>query len=952
MLMLFSMSVFYNPAFAKEKGGSKITTVKNSVKNSVSSLNVSTPIIPTVDVIAPIYGNTFAARPGEKGIDAYQFLLQANKLPVRVSSITLSAYYDHNGDGIYGTKYGQETVNGKTYYLKDVVKNIYIEDFQGRVINTGGPAYIDQYGKVKITTNTDLLRNEKSLFSVKLDVKEAGFVQERKKVAFDIVSTADVKAYYNKVQVKINDGDGNLFDQYQSPNKDKKVSLLIKDQAISIKNKISQQRAITAIPGQEKVPAAEFSFEALNETTGVNKLTLDLDIQKLYTGESGITTFPIKKVTIKYPVESEDQTPKYLEAYSYPTSDIVTFTDLQLVLIRSGQSNLEVFLDIAEEAADSKTYVTINSTLEDSFLAHGFATGDTYNEKDINSIIGNQKTVIFQSKPVFETVTDLSGCPSYKITIGSNAPIYCFSIENTGKNDIQINNLGLNIYTSGLKTGASTLNNSGNSGLRNIKIYNYFDQQNPVAENNFPNNYSSIEKFQFIDSDGWTQYLIPKNTKQYFIVKTTITEDNNPSTYTRIITYVAPDENDYTEGFNLGITGKFNNLAWSDLKYPDHGISTEDWYGGYALESLPTWPIELEKIEEPKEIKIQNKDFEASISTTLPGQTNLAQTFMFTSSKESIKVENLKLNLNIKNLSSGDSGLALYPIEKVIIKYPTNLETPEYLDGEAYYYPNSDLVEFTDLNFRIAKGMKAPLEVYFQMKNNAGNSTSKVNYFNNLIDSFKALGLETEKVYTWENINGVAGQRKTAVYQSKPVFKTVVDLEGCPSTEIIFGKDAPIYCFSIQNTGKNDIEIGQLSFHINAQGITTGSSGIAIYDYFDQSKAITTETPYTLNSIFKFDLYGSHYSEKTIKIPKNTIKYFIVKMTAYKKDPAIQSRITTNLVSDFYDNSAGSTVYYAASNNYQVWSDKRDSNHSYFSTDWYGGYGLESLPTTELKLAN
>ena len=179
-----------------------------------------------------------------------------------------------------------------------------------------------------------------------------------------------------------------------------------------------------------------------------------------------------------------------------------------------------------------------------------------------------------------------------------------------------------------------------------------------------------------------------------------------------------------------------------------------------------------------------------------------------------------------------------------------------------------------------------------------------------------------------------------------------MDLEGCPSTEIIFGKDAPIYCFSIQNTGKNDIEIGQLSFHINAQGITTGSSGIAIYDYFDQSKAITTETPYTLNSIFKFDLYGSHYSEKTIKIPKNTIKYFIVKMTAYKKDPAIQSRITTNLVSDFYDNSAGSTVYYAASNNYQVWSDKRDSNHSYFSTDWYGGYGLESLPTTELKLAN
>ena len=130
MLMLFSMSVFYNPAFAKEKGGSKITTVKNSVKNSVSSLNVSTPIIPTVDVIAPIYGNTFAARPGEKGIDAYQFLLQANKLPVRVSSITLSAYYDHNGDGIYGTKYGQETVNGKTYYLKDVVKNIYIEDFR------------------------------------------------------------------------------------------------------------------------------------------------------------------------------------------------------------------------------------------------------------------------------------------------------------------------------------------------------------------------------------------------------------------------------------------------------------------------------------------------------------------------------------------------------------------------------------------------------------------------------------------------------------------------------------------------------------------------------------------------------------------------------------------------------------------------------------------------------
>ncbi|MBI4232685.1 hypothetical protein HY605_05630 [Candidatus Peregrinibacteria bacterium] len=543
--------------------------------------------------------NTLA---GAVDVPSLAINLRAGNRDLYVQKIKLSGYFDVNGDGIFGSTPGSETYQGRTYFLKDVLDAIKLYDQNDRLV--GSPDVLSADGQVTFQNlNFFIPKDNTKVLKAKVDVNQNSTQDGlNKKFSFDIVSESDIVAQssWGLIRtVKVNDNDGNYRDTFEGPNKNKTVVITIVAQTqpglnIQISGD-SFYRNTTAAAGQVNILHNGYRFRLEGEDLRIRKLTLKAVYQQTGSGGgSGSSAIenPIEKVTIKFPTKLDQ--PQNLDgaATSYGAGDYYDFSALNFMLAETGSgalASLVTYIDIKEEAKDSFVRLNFIGDAGSNFEAVGLDSGNIYGEPYVQDVASASKTIIYQSKPYYVTVTNgQGGCPVNSFTFGENVPVYCFAVTADQSGAIDLYKITIGYRTTGIATGESGMSgtsglqsdtNTGGSGME-YKLYDVFNQ------GGVPYDITTRQGNSLIFTLDLPLRIYGGQTK-YFIVKGKVIADDDPQTDPTIRSSLIEDAVDLGRGYPANQLSPYQQV-WSDLAAQNHNLNTSDWYNGYALETLPT----------------------------------------------------------------------------------------------------------------------------------------------------------------------------------------------------------------------------------------------------------------------------------------------------------------------------------------------------------------------------
>jgi len=205
----------------------------------------------------------------------------------------------------------------------------------------------------------------------------------------------------------------------------------------------------------------------------------------------------------------------------------------------------------------------------------------------------------------------------------------------------------------------------------------------------------------------------------------------------------------------------------------------------------------------------------------------------------------------------------------------------------------------------------------------------------------KAMGLSSG---TSANILGSASNSSGARY-----FKAVpVIANQTLSSTVLSNGTKEIYRFTVNANG-GDVDLYKMTFTVATTGVNAASM---ILTEESTGKTVVNSLEADVNGLVNAVVNSSTYGATQITIPAGVTRTYV--LTATVTGAAAGDSVVTQLDGDAAyiaaaTNGLSASNVDADTNDDFIWSDRSASSHTTSTTDWYNGYKVTGLPTTNLS---